>query len=366
MKFTCNTKPIVKGLDLGIISSNVTKFYQKSCIVELNIEGDSLRVNTEASSIKSELKFVGKASGEGASHTFVDSMLFKNLLNTIDSDVIEFELKEDGLTVWSGKSKFNLPQVVSVDDIELSRPQQVDEPAEVIGIDINKWNFIKNNQLYALAMSFVHPIYRNIWLGERGDVIAGDFDNSIFTHSDKAQLNTTCLIPDTIVNLLTTVPENSQIIQLGRNYEVRVETDPFTYVCEFSPKYEDDPDIGDYNSEVILNLFDVASEGISLEVSKISKYITQAELFASNNDEVIHLAVQDNTFSLKTENVDCKLSVENPFTDFECTFKISLLKDLLSHMDEDVIRIKPLIQSDEVSGIVAWTDNMEVVLAGVE
>ena len=366
MKFTANTKPISEGLDLAIISSNITKFYQKSCIVELTIEEDHLRINTEASSIKSELRFVGRVEGEGQNHTFVDSTLFKNLIKTLDSDVIEFEIKDDGLTITSGKSKYNLPQVVSVDDIELNRPQTTFDIQPTASIDKEAWSFVKDHQLYAISMSFVTPVYTYIWLGENGDVLVGDYDNSIFTHSKEAKLGTRCLIPDTIVNLLTTVPENTKIIQLGRNYELSVETDPYIYICEFCPSYEDDENIGNYSSDIILSLFNTDQTPAKLEVAKVYKYISQAELFSTATDDTINMSVIDGVFSLKNINVDCNIKVNPDASNFEDEFKISMLKDVISHIDDDEFTVSPVINDGETSAIIVKTDNMEVILTGID
>lgn len=366
MNFTANTKPIVDGLDLGIISSNITKFYQKSCIVELNIEESGLRVNTEAASIKSELMYKGHAEGDGETHVFVDSLLFKNLLRTIESDTVTFELKEDGLTIHSGKSKFNLPQVVSGNDLELSRPQSISQETNSYEIDSSGWEFVKNHQLYSIAMSFIHPVYTNVWLGDKGDVLVGDFDNSIFTHSKKVNLNSTCLVTDTIVNLLTTIPENSHITQIDKNYEIRVETDPYTYVCEFTPKYESDEGVGDYSSSVILDLFKTEDMCITLNVEALSKFIAQAELFMTTNDDTINLTLSQDSFNLINENAKYSVPTTNPFGELECVFKISLLKDAIVHMDKETINMRPLVQEGQVTGILLWTESMETVLAGAE
>lgn len=365
MKFTANTKPIVDGLDLCIINANVSKFYQKSCIVELTIENNRLRINTEASSIKSELCVTGKVSGEGENHIFVDSLLFKQLLKTIETDVVDIEIKDDGLVVYSGKSKFNLPQVISGDDLELDRPTQLSDISNSGDINVNDWEFIKDQQLYALAMSFTNPVYTNVWLGDGDDVLASDFDNSLFTHSNKSGLNSKCLISDTIVNLLTNVPENSKITSIEKNYEVFVETDPYTYLCEFTPKYEEDEGVGDYSSEILLGLFNHDGEGTEVNVDNISKYITQAELFSSNADSTINLSVKDNIFSLNNDSVNCKVDVKAS-EEFECLFKLSLLKDAFTHMDSNTVKVNPIIQDGEVSGIIIWTDNMSTVLGGVD
>lgn len=366
MKFVSNTHPIVEGLDLGIIQANISKFYQKSCIVELTVDEGILRVNSEAASIKSELRFSGNASGDGYAHVFVDSLLFKNLMKTIDTDTVEFEFGENDLTIHSGKSKFTLPQVVSGEDLELSRPAL--DVSQMLSVSANKsgWEFIKDKQMYAIAMSFIHPVYTNVWLGESGDVIVGDVDNSIFTHSTQVSLPSTCLITDTVVNLLAAIPEDAKIIQLDRSYEIRVDTDPYTYICEFTPKYESDAGVGDYNSSIILSLFNKPEHSIQFDISKISKYISQAELFTVTNDDTINLKVSESELSLVNQNVTCAIAVDNPFEPFEITFKITLLKDLISHMDVDEVSLCPLTQDGEVVGIVLWTDAVEAVLAGVE
>lgn len=365
MKFRVNTKPVVSGLDLAIINSNITKFFQKSVIVQLTVDNGSLRVNTEASSIRSELVFSGEATGEGANMVFVDSLLFKNLMGTISSDVIELEFKEDGLTVYSGKSHFNLPNVVSGTDLQLIRPQEITNTEAGIDVNSENWEFIKDQQLYAIAMSFTHPVYRNVWLDGEGNVLVGDFDNSIFTHSQKSCLDDTCLLTDTIVNLLTTVPEDSKIIKVGDNYEIFVEKDSFTYLCEFIPKYESE-DVGDYSAPMILDLFDHSDSSIMLDLTKISTYIKQAELFATTTDATITMKTEGEILKLKNKNVDCEVSIVNPFEDFTIDFKISFLKDALSHMDKDEIHIAPLVQEDEgVIGLIMWTDSMSTVISGV-
>lgn len=367
MKFTASTKPIIDGLDLGIISANVTKFYQKSCIVELTIQEDStLRVNTEASAIKSELVFKGKSEGEGSYHIFVDSILFKDLLKTFETDTVEFDIQEDCLVVRSGKSKFNLPQVVSGEDLELDRPQVSSETVQSFEISKSAWDFIKSHQLYSIAMSFIHPVYTNVWVGDTGDVLVGDFDNSIFTHSNQVELPSTCLLPDTIVNLLTTVPDNSQMSYLGRSFEISVNTDPYSYICEFLPQYESDEGVGTYSADLVLSLFAKTDQSIKVNLAKVLKYLSQARLFTTTNDATINLEVTDTSFNLVNEHVNCKVPVNNPFGPFELTFQISLLNDLFAHMDSEDVEICPLYLNDIVSGISVHTDQMGAVLSGVE
>jgi len=365
MKFIGNTAPIVSGLDLAIISSNISKFYQKSCIVELTIEPNGLRVNTEASSVKSELVFKGAPQGDGPNHIFVDSLLFKNLLKTIETDLVEFVIEEDRLTVVAGKGNFHLPKVVSADEMELVRPVKADS-VDTTDIDSSAWAFVKDHQMYAIAMSFIYPVYTNVWLGKDGDVLVGDFDNSIFTHSTKVGIDTTCLLTDTIVNLLTTVPENSKIVKIGKSYEIEVLTDPYSYLCEFTPKYETDEGVGEYSSDAIFGLFNADDRHITVNTKTILKYISQAELFTTSNDELIKVEVEGNTFTLVNTNVKCNLTIDNPFDPFSISFSLGLLKDVISHMDKDEVYVTPLIQGTTAVGLIFRTDDMEAVLAGAE
>lgn len=366
MIFEANTKPIVDGLELAIINSNITKFYQKSCIVELDIEENDLRVNTEVSAIKSELIFKGSVSGDDSyTHAFVDSLLFKSLLESLDSDTVKLEINENSLTVYSGRSHFNLPQVIEEADIELDRPNRDVAASNFIKVDQSSWKFIQDYQMYALAMSFLHPVYRYVWMGESGDVISGDYDNSIFTTSKKSQFPTTCLITDTIVNLLNNVPEGSQIAQLDRSYEIKVDLDPYSYICEFEPKYEEDEGVGTYSADIILSLFN-HDAGIAVKTDKLSKYLSQAELFSNANDATIKLACTNDSLSLVNESVNCKIDVNNPFGEFSVAFNIKFLKDAFNHLDSDEIQISPLIQDGVATGIILWTDNMTTVLGGVE
>lgn len=365
MKFTTNTKPIVDGLELGIINENISKFYQKSCVVQLTVEDAGLRVNTEAPSIKSELLFKGKVEGDGTNQVFVDSKLFKDLMGTIDTNEVEFELLSDRLSVRSGKAEFRLPVVLSSADVELERPNEDSQNGSGFDIEQQNWKFIKDHQMYSIGISLNHPVYTYVWVSDDGKVIVGDYDNSIFTYSKNIDFNETCLIPSSIINLLTNVPENSVIVPIGRSYRIFVTADPFTYICEFTPKYEDDEGVGSYKANMILSFFDDTSNSFKIDSNKILKYINQADLFSST-DSIISVNVTDSTFNMKNENVDCTIPIDNPYGDFELNLQLGFFKNLIMHIDSDEINICPLKQGDECSGIIAWTDDISTVLGSVD
>ena len=72
MKFTCSTKPLQSALKLGVIKSNISKFYQKSCLAKVTCSKDTLRVNLEASRIMTQLTLHGSGDEDGPVGIFVD------------------------------------------------------------------------------------------------------------------------------------------------------------------------------------------------------------------------------------------------------------------------------------------------------
>jgi hypothetical protein len=55
VKFTVSTKPLSNALDLGVINANISKYYQTSCLAQITCNKHDLRINLEASFIRTEL-----------------------------------------------------------------------------------------------------------------------------------------------------------------------------------------------------------------------------------------------------------------------------------------------------------------------
>lgn len=371
MLFTCSTKPLVDALNLGIINQNVSKFYQKSCLAQLTASRRELRINLEAMSICSELVLRGSGDEDTTVTTFVDSLTFKQLMNTFETNVVSIEFTEGGIILHSGKSAFTLPSMVEGSDLELRRPTRLDDvTSPAVKIDQSDWKFIKDYQMYAIAMSFIHPVYTRVWVGADGDVMVGDYDNSIFTHSKKTKLGRTCLLSDTIVNLFNTLPEGATIRQCDDNYIVNVQTDGFEYYSEFKPDYETDENIGSYNSDIIMSTMEKDEEtAVTVKATVINKFLNQASLISSNSEDTMNMIVEGDEVILKDKNVDCRLSLSSPAPkSYKVLFKTALLKSAISNFDEDDIKVCPILdeESDEISGVVMWTRNMTTVLAGAE
>lgn len=370
MKFTVSTTPLINALNLGIVNQNVSKFYQKSCLAQVTADRRNLKVNLEASFVLTEIQLKGSGDADEEFTIFVDSLLLKQLVSTFEAQTTTLEFTDGGLILYSGKSKFTLPKMLDETELELQRPSQAPEGASTIDVDKSDWKFIKDYQMYAIAMSFIHPVYTRVWVGAEGDVLVGDFDNSVFTYSKKSKLGKTCLLSDTIVNLFNSLPDGAKLTQLDRSYLINVTTDGFEYASQFTPQYEEDEGVGSYNSQIILGMMDKdQSKAVKVNVAAINKFLSQAGLLSSNTEDVITFKYENNQVSLKDNNVDCKVDAESSgdVDSYEVEFKTVLLKSVVSNCDEDVISIAPMIQdNDVIAGITLWTDNMTVILAGID
>lgn len=369
MKFTTNTKPLADSLNLGIINSNVSNFHKKSCIVQVTADASTLRINIEAAMICTELKLKGSGEGEPAT-VFVDSLLFKQLVGTLDSSTVTLEFGEDGLKIQSGKSKFTLPKVLDSVEVELKAPAVPDSASSPIDINKSDWKFIKDNQMYAISMGFVHPVYTKVWVGESGDVLVGNIDTGRFTHSTKSKLNNTCLLSDTIINLFNSLPDGSKLTKLGRDYLIQYTADSYTYVTQFTPLYEEDEGVGDYNANVFLDIMNTPDKSVEVSTAAITKLLNQAILLSTTSEDTITLSVDNGVLYLKNKDVDGQVACEGD-TDikFELEFKLEAIKEVIANYTDEFIELNALADADnpdEVSGIIVWNKDLITIIAGVE
>lgn len=366
MVFQTNTKPLCDALNLGIINSNVSNFHKKSTIVQVSADSHTLKINVESSMIKTELKLRGKGDGESSS-IFVDSLLFKQLINTLDSSVVTLDFEDDGLRIVSGKSKFTLPKMVDASELSLQTPELIDYSDNGKEIDKTGWKFVKDNQMYAISLAFIHPVYTYVWVGESGDVLVGDFDSSLFTHSKKVDIGKTCLLSDTIVNLFDALPEGATITDLGSDYIVRYESDSFSYVTQFTPLYESDEEVGSYNSEIILDMMQHPTRYTEVKTDPIVKLLNQSILLSSSTSNTVHLSVSENSLRIQDNNVDGFIdAVGDDSISYDLDFSLDSLKSVLSSYNSEFIYISPLVRDEETVGIIVWDSDLTTVLAGVE
>lgn len=365
MKFICNTKPFADSLDLGIINQNVSNFHQKSCTVELTASEKMLKINIEASQIFTEIHIPGK--GEGATaRIFVDSLLLKNLANTFESQTITLDFEENGLTLVSGKSKFTLPKLVDGDDFDLRAPVVPDNLDNAIELNRDDWKYIKDHQMYAISMAFITPVYTKVWIGESGDVLVGDFDNSLFTHSNVSKLGKTCLLSDTIINLFNSLPAGSKIIPVDDSYVIQLKTDSYEYLTQFTPQYESDESVGSYNSDIILGMMGHGEAYFKINTDAVTKALNQALLLSTNSQDTIMFEVVDGQLHLTDKNVDCVVSGSGVSESYKVEFNLERLKKVISNYDDETINVGPMMQEGVAIGIMVWNDKLTTIVSGVE
>lgn len=373
MKFTCSTKPLQNALKLGVIKSNISKFYQKSNFAKVTCNKNELRINLEASKIVTQLVMHGSGDEEQEVSIFVDCQVLNNLVNTFDSDVVTFEFTDGGIILHAGKSKFTLPRMLGdLDDADsdFKVPQTLDSNAIYQSIDLKSddWKFVADHQMFAIAINYIHPVYCRVWTGEDGDVLVGDYDNSVFTHSKHGSLGRTCLLPPTIINLFTSLPEGSKLIVAGDSYIVKVQTDGYEYTTEFTPELESDENVGSYNSEIFMGLFSHKDNYITLDATKATKFLNQAALVVTY-DSLVDFSVDGEFASIGDATVDCKLPIEKSegAKTFSCKFKANFLKFVFSNLDNEKVNVTPTFEEDgTVAGVLFWTENMSVLLGAIE
>ena len=364
MKFTLSTKPLKNVIGLGIIKANISKYYYRSNVVQLTASRDTLKINIEASGIKTKMVLRGSGDTDTVVSTIVECVKFKSLIDSIDADIITLEFISGGIYVHAGHSSFSIPQLLDTDDVQLDEPDSEYTSAGTLTVNPDDWQFIHDHQMYALASSEDHPVYTNVWVSKDKDVLTGDMKNSWFTYSKCGGFDTTCLLPASLINLLTSIPKGSTITKSGDSYILDIQTDSYSMVSEFLPKYESDDSVGSYNSEIILSKLVHPESYITVGVTTILKFINQANILkSSDKDSALEFILGDETLLLKTSSGSYSMDVDT-LESYEVNFKLELFKSVISNFDADKINISPIWNGDSAVGCIFWTDRLTVMLAG--
>ena len=371
MKFTVSTKPLKNVTDLGIIKANISKFYYRSNIVQITANRDTLKLNIEASGIKSRMTLKGSGDEDVTKSIMVDCSIFKSLIDSIDNDILALEFIEGGLYIHAGTSKFAVPQMLDVNDVQLSEPIDNYTATSTITINPADWQFIKDHQMYAISDSAQHPVYTNVWVGSDKDIIVGDFESSLFTYSKHGAFDTTCLFPASLINLFTSIPEGSTVSKVDKNYVLSIETDSYSMFTEFTPKYEDDESVGSYNSAIILGMLAHPENFITVDVGPITKFINQASILNQTElDKIIDFTITNNKLTITNKASSYSMDV-NTNDNYSIKFTTDLLKSVLSNFDADKINIAPMTRTEtegtetvtKTIGCIFWTDSLTTLLA---
>lgn len=366
MKFKVNTEPLKNALELGIINANISKYYAPSCVALVSLSKNSVQINLEAMSVISELKVPGMGEEGEVQQVFVDSLKLKQLVNSFDTNVTDMEITEDGLILKSGSSKFTLPKVLD-NDATMKTPALPDYDAESILVVHENWKFIDDNQMYAAGISFTNKAYTMAWFDGNKNVLVGDFDNSLFTHSEKGDMPSKCLLSDTIINLLNTVPDGSEITQHDKSYILNVKTDGYEFLCEFLPGYEDDPEYGDYSGPIVMDMMQHGDDNVVFDSKVVSKFLSQA-LLLSEADDVVFMKSTGGRLTITGDYVDFPVSLmSGQLEDFQLKFRIKNLASILSkYTGEESIHMSLVSNEDGVAGITVWSPDLTTTLAGLD
>ena len=364
MKFTLSTKPFSDALNLGVIPGNISKYFRVSCLAQLTASRNELRVNLQAAGICTEMLLKGQGDSDETVTAFVDCLTLKQIVGTFDASTTTVEFVEGGVALHSGASKCTLAELADSDDGELQRPKLPDDTATKVSIDMSDWKFIKDHQMYAIGLSFAHPIYTKVWVGEDGDVVVGDFDNSLFTFSKKNKLGKTCLLTDTIINLFTSLPEGASITPVDQSYRVDVKTDGFEYAAELTPQYEDDGDVGQYKADAFIETAQRdTSNCFKMPVAPLSKFLSQADILSSGTNNKVDLILEGDTLEVKDDNVNVKFKVEGNCPNLTVPLDLEQFGPIISHVDAESVTVSPIYEEDnEVAGLVIWTSDLTVVV----
>ena len=365
MQFITNTKPLADALNLAILTSNISRYFQKSYIVQLTANSDTLSINVEYDSVLTEISLKGSGDSSELVSTMVDSNTLRQLINTLETATVTLCFTESGLTVLSGKSKFSLPRTVDENiDMNLTRPISFDPSLPSVQLQADNWKFVKDHQMFAVAMSYAMPLYRLVWVGDSGDVLVGDMKNSIFTHTSMSNLSRTCMLADTIINIFVSAPENTEIQSRGDNYILHASGDSFDYTSQIIPAYESEQ-TGSYNADIIMSTLDTSGDFIRFNPSVMSKLLSQADLLAASTEEIITLGTSEGSLHLHDSSIDGDIEYEGSCDAFSIDFKRAQLKDIISNYN-DSVNMHTVVADGEVVGLVFWDENLTICCAGVD
>lgn len=373
MKFTLSTKPLQNVIGLGIIKANISPYFARSASVQLTATRDTLKLNVEAIGIKTRMVLKGSGDTDETVTDIVDCQVFKGLIDSIDNDVITIEFLPQGISVHAGRSNFSIPRLSDAESVQLEEPKSDAPTSDTIMITAADWQFVRDHQMYAVSTSDAHPVYRNVWVGEDHGVIVGDYDIGMFTYSKHGSFNTSCILPTSLINLFTSIPEGSTITQFGDSYGLSVETDSYSMFTEFTPKYESDSAVGSYNSEIILKMFTHPDVSAAINIAPLLKFMNQMAIVTQPGvDKLFNLTVGGGTLTLSNRVSSYSMPVDTD-AEYSVTFLAGLLKKVLANLDSDEIHMAPVLRtttgadgqpSVRAIGGLFWTDEVTAVLAG--
>ena len=368
MKFTLSTKPLITAANLVIINSNVNKFDHKSIMVQISASKTHLVLNTESNSIMSEIKLAGMGTDDNPAILFVDALIFKSLISTIKGSQVELDFGEGSLMVSSGKSHYSIPVIATANDGSFRSPAVLTEEqiASAPNIDLAKWKLIKDHQLFAKSESYSQPVYTYAWFGAAGDVVVGDLVQSWITHSKSSQLDINCLIKDNIINLITSLPENTKLVRVDDNYVLYISADSYEYRSQIVPVIESKEN-GEYGADAFIAIMVPDEKTIKVNSDDIITVLNQSALLTTDKTPIIQVTIDSEGMHLKDKRVDATIAIEGEFdAPISIPFKAGMLKSLISNCPDSKLEMWPRYVDGNAVGLFVHTKDYTSVLGGSE
>jgi len=372
MKFTVTTKPFQDVLDLVVVQGNISKFYAKSTILQISVDTKGVLVlNSEADSVVSEARLKGSVDKIENATTFVDAVLFKQLVGTLDTPTIELDFVDQNIVIRSGRSTFTISSVVQSSDMQLRTPA---EPSgSECDLNASNWKQVKDKQMYAISENFVKLVYTYVFNGTN-EVIVGDYTSSLFTRSELEGLPVNCLLSSNIIGVILSVDSKSKIYHVGTSFILVSSTDAYEFTSELTPKYESEPEIGSYNSEAISSLFvNASSDGIIIPIFLVKQLLSQTNLLADGLSPTIKFSCSGNSLSLTSDKVDGVIEGKliGDSRDWELEFKLKDIMSVISNLSGEVVGIYPGMlhedgEDDIITSLVFKDEDVSVVLASID
>lgn len=382
MKVTVSTDSLRSGLSTLILDSSISKFNPKSCITRITMVQNTIQLDTEYADVKSRLKVDCTADEDDYRVIYVESSVFKKLINSLNTGDVTLEITDKDsttLVVRAGKSKFLVPQIAEYQDVRFGIDSaEIEDLATLFDnstkFDFSAWKFVSSYQLYALADAVsAYKAYTNVYIGEDNSIIVGDYNSSLFTYSNKNTVFDSCMIPGSVVKLLISYPEDSSVARSENQSDLwyimcHDENGEYSLVSEFRTKAETDAE--NYQSDKIIPLLMHSDESAVTipNLAAIKDVLAQGSVLVSNkNDYVINLAVENGKLRVFGNNMEYVENVDDSAEEFTVALRLQRFVDTISHLDSNEVKIMPKYRKDRngneiVFALILWTENLTVVL----
>lgn len=372
MKISVSLVDLKNALNLTIINSNISKFYTISCITQMQIVDGKLIINTVAQDLCSEARINGIDSDSGSSELYyVDSKNFKSLIFSLSSalDVVTVELNDNSAKIYANTSRYIVPKMLESNvssDAGMKRPTIDTTDAKSCGMSSSNWKYVKDHQMYALSTTSIHPIYSKIWVGVAGDIIVGDFSKNLFTHSTKSTLNRTCLVTNTMINLLCDLPDNAEMYELPSGDYLLCATygDSLSYYAEVAV----DNNAKDYQAEYLFRMLVPEDDTTYVEAyaDEMCALISRARMLSTNNTPLVELKMDSHSVVISSDTVYGEVDVTDGHCDeYSMKFMADLLYNALSKYLGSYVKLSPLYRGSLPIGIRITDDTVCTILTGM-